>query len=262
MTVRLAIGDSASIRGPLLYDRPGHWLDGAPWEAIAKIGTYGAWNIYANDFLGWDGPAVEMAATDASAGWIITVVDGGTDSAETVAIRDSVENGVLRITTNNADNDNTVLQRIGEPWRYNSGKKAFFAVRFASGDANDGEIFVGLCTADTNPFSTAPTDGLWFEKAETATTMTFVAAKNSVQATASSIDTTAMVDGTFHEYGFRVNSSGSIDVFYDGTDVGTIAAGNASLPDDEDLKLTFAIQTGDLDVIQLDIDYVICAFER
>lgn len=246
----------------LLYDRPGHWLDGAPWTAIEKISVYSGFHTYANDFLVWDGPAAEIAAATAPAGWIITVVDGGGDNAELVSVRDSTEYGSLRITTNDADNDNVVLQQVGEPWRYRNNKKAWFAVRFAPGDADDGEIFIGLHTADLNPFSTAPTDGLWFEKSETATTMTFVAAKNSTQSTASAIDTTAMADGTFHEYGWRVNGDGSVDVFYDGVDVGSIAAGNANLVDDEDLKLCFAFQTGAAIAKSLDIDYVICAFER
>jgi len=254
---RLSKSKQVGVRG-LVYNRAGHWLDGAPMQMVDKLSSYGSGYVcYANDFTSWDGPTSDGT----TAGWIVTSVDGGTDNGEAISLVASATGGRLRITTNDADNDNTVLQSAGEPFQWGGvGKEAWFVCQFGSTDANDGEVFVGLCTADTDPFSTAPTDGFWFEKAETATTMTGVCSKDSTQNTVTGIGAT-MTDSTRQEYGIHITRAGAVEFYAGGALAGSIGAGNAAICDDDDLKLTFAIQTGGLDTIDLDIDYVGVAFE-
>jgi len=264
---------ATGFRGPLRYRNTGHPLDGAPLDAVGRLSSLAKDNTpdgvrlvyYANDFGLWEGPVAKTAELAGQGGWIITTVDSGGDLAEVVDVRDSGTYGILRMLTNDADNDNLCLRQNGSPWKYVSGKRLWFAIRCAPQTAADGELFFGLAIeGDEDPFDTSPTDGFFFEKAETATKMDFHARQDGASTEKTSIDTSAMVDATMHEYAFQVDAQGNIHVYYDGTEVSAaaIAAGNANIPDDEDLGLYFAVQTGDATTRYFDIDHILIAQER
>ena len=254
--------------GPLLYRAPNQDgpYDNVPLEIIAQIGADGisGQNVYFNDFIEWTGPLLDSAG---AGGWKCTSVDGGGDAAEVVAPLNTVtisNGGVLRITSNDADNDNTQIQMLGSPWKYRVGKRIWFFARVAPEDADDGEIGFGLIlTSDVDMVHTFP-EGLFFEKAETATKMDFHAKKDATDTEKTNVDSSAMTDGVFHVYGFYVDELGNVSVYYDGTEItaAAVATGNGGLVDDQNLTVAFQIQTGTTAVTSLDIDWVLVAQDR
>lgn len=199
------MADTATMMGgPMLFRSSSHSgpLEGVPLEIASQLGSDGLGGIqyYFNHFHRWEGPALD-AASPGTGGWICTSVDGGGDAGESIAVRDSAQYGVLRIVTNDADNDNTQLQLKGSGIRYVPGKQLWFGIRLAPQDADDGEIGFGLIIeSDVDMLNTLPTDGLFFEKAETATAMDFHARKNGTSTEKTALDTTAMADDTFRTY--------------------------------------------------------------
>src|SRR3972149_11905991 len=164
---------STGFRGPLRYRNFGHPLDGAPLEAVDRLSVLAKDNPpegvrlahYVNDFHLWEGPVAKTAELAGQGGWIVTTVDAGGDLLEVVDVRDSATHGILRLLSNDADNDNVCLRQNGSPWKYVSGKRLWFALRCAPQTAADGELFFGLAIeGDEDPFSTFPTNGLFFEK--------------------------------------------------------------------------------------------------
>jgi hypothetical protein len=233
-----------------------------------NAGGTGGYNGYFSHFNAWGGPAGD-STTGVGDGWLVTSVDGGTDSAETVRILDSSTHGILRITTNDADNDNTQIQLRGSSFKYVAGKRMWFGIRCATADADDAEFAFGLILeTDTDMINTLPADGIFWEKAETATVMDFHVRQDgtSTEDTAVNVNSAgsseAMADGVFHTYQFYIDETGNIHYYYDGVKQGTVAAGNANIPDDEDLTVAIQIQAGAAAVETADIDWLYCYQER
>lgn len=239
-----------------LYDRSGHPLNGIPLAAVQNIGFIAGHRIYSNDFHSYNGPR-QAAAT--SGDWVLTETSTGT--ANVIKIADSKAGGWLQSTTDIADNDFNILELQGEPWRYVAGKKMWFEIRIECDDVDDGELHFGLNIADTSPIASAPSDGLFFSKAEASTKMTFNAVKDSSAATIGNLDPAVMADNTSRVYTFYVDATGAVYVYCDWLLCGSIAAGNTSLPDDEDLHFSIGNQTGSTDAHTLYIDYVVIAQE-
>lgn len=247
------------------FVKTGHPFTGMPQHFAAQISSMG-FHGYVNDFHSWEG-AVGDSAAPGTGGWIVTSVDGGGDAGEVIDVKDSTTYGALRILSNDADNDSTQIQLNGSAFKYVAGKRLWFFTRWAVQDADDSEVGFGLVIETaTDMIGTAPTDGLYFEKAETATAMDFHVRKDDAE-TESTLLGGTLSDDTYRIQGFVVNTDGSITV-YDGTDieamtvVATIAATNANLPTDEDLTIAYHVQTGAAATRYLDIDWVLCVQER
>lgn len=241
-------------------------ISNAPISVAAMIGLNAAGtqgiNGYQSHFNRWEGP-VGDAAAPGTGGWIVTSVDGGGDAAEVVDVLDSTTHGVLRITSNDADNDNTQIQLNGSTFKYTVGKRMWFGIRCCPRDADDAEFAFGLIIeSDVDMINTLPTDGIFFEKAETATAMDFHVRKNGTSTEDTSINSATMADDVMHTYQFYVDEKGNIHYYYDGTLIGTVAAGNANIPDDEDLTLAIQIQAGAAAAESADIDWVYVYQER
>lgn len=255
------------FRGPLGYYKQDALLDQAPLALVDKLsiiaGETGTRHQgYANDFVHWEGPTADAAAPGVG-GWIVASVDGGGDAAESVDVRDGAQFGILRILTNDADNDNTNLILNGSAFRYVKGKRLWFAIRCAPQTAADQELFFGLAIeGDTDPINTFPTDGFFFEKAETATAMDFHVRQNGTSTEDTAIDTIAMTNDGMREYGFMVDEAGNINYYFQGVKVGSVASTDANIPDDEDLTVYVGVQTGGLAAMYLDVDWLFVAQER
>lgn len=241
--------DELQLRDKFLHRKtdathPFHKVPRGAVDGIARISGY---QYYATDFLTYAGPNTAGEA----GGWTLTETACGLGGTNRVDIDNSAQFGKLLLATDDADNDLENLQMTGEPWRYVVGKQLWFFCEFEISDANDCECFLGLAITDTSLIASGPSDGLFFEKAETATALDF----NAVKDTCNVEDTTiahTLADATARIIGFYVDTNGDIHV-YDGlassgidalTEVATVQAGSASIPDDEDLAISFSIQAG------------------
>lgn len=186
--------------------------------------------------------------------WTITTTEAGAGSA-TEALTNA-DGGVLLITNDDADNDNDWLQKVGESFKFESGKKLFFKSRFKISDATQSQIIMGLQITDTSP--TVVTDGVYFETGDDVATMDFYVEKNSTATTASSIATLA--DNTYITVGFYYNGVDAVEYSTDGVKRGELATTN--LPDDEELTISFGIQNGEAAAKTMSVDYIFVAKER
>jgi hypothetical protein len=182
--------------------------------------------------------------------WTVTETQAGA----TQALTDG-DGGLLLLTNTAADNDLVSLQKVGESFRFASGKELFFEARLKVSDATQSDLVVGLQITDTSPLDV--TDGVFFIKADGSTTVSLVVEKNNT-ATTTSVGT--MADGTFISLGFYYDGASTIQYSVNGSVLGTSVTTN--LPDDEDLTVTFAIQNGEAVAKTMTVDYIFVAKER
>jgi hypothetical protein len=186
-----------------------------------------------------------------AANWTVTE----TDSGATQALADG-DGGLLLITNTAADNDLVSLQKVGESFRFATGKKLFFEARFKVSDATQSDVVIGLQITDTTPLDV--TDGVFFIKADGAATVDFRVEKNNTATTASAMAT--MANDTYIRLGFYYDGVDAVQYFVNGTYTGSSVTTN--LPDDEDLTVTFAIQNGEAVAKTMTVDYIYVAKER
>lgn len=194
--------------------------------------------------------------TYAAADWTVTETQAGATQALT-----NVDGGVLLLTNSAADNDLNALQKVGESFKFESGKKLFFKAKFSVSDATQSDFVMGLQITDATPL--AVTDGVYFRKHDGDTNLDFVVVKDSTSSTATAITTVS--DSTYITVGFYYN--GVDEVVYaastnsnNPTVLGKLATTN--LPDDEELTISFAIQNGEAVAKTMSIDYIFAAKER
>ena len=183
--------------------------------------------------------------------WTVTE----TDSGATQALADG-DGGLLLITNTAADNDLVSLQKKGESFLFESGKRLFFEARFKVNDATESDVVIGLQITDTTPLDV--TDGVFFIKADGAATVNLLVEKNNTATTTSSVAT--MVNDTFITLGFYYDGSTQIQYSVNGTVLGTSVTTN--LPNDEALTVTMALQNGAAAAKTMTVDYVFVAKER
>lgn len=185
-----------------------------------------------------------------AADWTVTETQAGA----TQALTDG-DGGLLLLTNTAADNDLVALQKVGESYRFESGKKLFFEARFKVSNATQSDVVMGLQITDTTPLDV--TDGVFFLKSDDSTTISLLVEKNNT-ATTTSVGTLA--DDTYIRLGFYYDGNSSIQAFVNGTYVATSATTN--LVDDEDLTISFAIQNGNAVARTMTVDYIYVAKER
>lgn len=186
----------------------------------------------------------------AAADWTVTETQAGA----TQALTDG-DGGLLLLTNTAADNDLVALQKVGESYRFASGKKLFFEARFKVSNATQSDVVMGLQITDATPLDVS--DGVFFLKSDDSTTINLLVEKNNT-ATTTSVGTLA--DDTYIRLGFYYDGNSSIQAFVNGTYVATSATTN--LVDDEDLTISFAIQNGNAVARTMTVDYIYVAKER
>jgi len=188
--------------------------------------------------------------------WTVTETQAGATQALT-----NVDGGVLLLTNSAADDDIVALQKVGESFKFEAGKKLFFKARFAVSDATQSDLVIGLQITDTTPL--AVTDGVYFRKDDGDANLDFVVVKDSTASTATAIAT--VVAATYITVGFYYN--GVDEVVYaastnslNPTVLGKLATTN--LPNDEELTISFGIQNGEAVAKTMSVDYIFAAKER
>lgn len=183
--------------------------------------------------------------------WTVTE----TDSGATQALTDG-DGGLLLVTNTAADNDLVGIQKKGESFRFESGKKLFFEARFKVSDATQSDLAIGLQITDTTPLDI--TDGVFFIKADGSTSVSFSVEKNNTATTTTAVAT--MADDTFITLGFNYDGGSVMQYCVNGVVAGTSVTTN--LPDDEDLAISFALQNGEAVAKTMTVDYIFVAKER
>ena len=187
----------------------------------------------------------------AAGDWTITKTGAG----GSVALG-NVDGGVLVLTTDTADNDNVFMNKVGESFLFETGKKLYFEARLKASDATQSDFVIGLQITDTTPL--AVTDGTYFIKADDAATVDFVVVKNSTATTASAIATFA--NDTFKTLGFYYDGVGAIYYY-----VNRVLAGSSvttNLCDDEELTVSIGVQAGAAAAKSITVDFVEIIKER
>jgi hypothetical protein len=186
-----------------------------------------------------------------AANWTVTETQAGA----TQALTDG-DGGLLLITNTAADDDLVSLQKVGESYRFASGKELFFEARFKVSDATQSDVVIGLQITDTTPLDVS--DGVFFIKADGSTSVSLLVEKNGTATTTSSVAT--MANDTFISLGFYYDGASSIQYSVNGVVKGTSVTTN--LPDDEDMTVTIALQNGEAVAKTMTVDYVFVAKER
>lgn len=168
----------------------------------------------------------------------------------------NADGGRLLITNAAADDDASFSQKVGESFLFASGKKLWFDCLFQVSDATQSDIVIGLQITDTTPL--AVSDGVYFIKADGATTFSLVVVKDSTATTTASVATAA--DATDLRLSYYYNGNDEIKIYADGVHVATSATTN--LPDDEALTISYGIQNGEAVAKTMTLDYVFASKER
>ncbi len=190
--------------------------------------------------------------------WIVT--ESEPEATQTITDGDG---GILLLTNSSDDNELVAIQKVGESFKFEAGKKLFFKARFKLSDATNSDAIIGLQITDTTPFDV--TDGVYFIKNDDAATLDFKVVKNSTATTASSILT--MANDTYITIGFYYDGGRSGYIKYYGstntlnpTFLGQIATTN--LVDDEELTVSIALRNGEAVAKTMSIDYVLISKDR
>jgi len=249
-----------------VYNRSGHPLDQCPMAALDPISSFSGYQVYANDFIKWEGPTTGVSVS--TGGWLCADTGTGVVGGQTAG--DGY--GVLSIASGATEDNCTVLQLMGESFRYVVGKRLWcFARLDGSDDPDDNECTFGLNSVATTATDTygevlALPDGIFFYKDEGNEEWNFRTQKNSV-ATSSTYCTSTFLASTMRILGFAVDAVGAVTA-YEGTsldnltEIATVAAGTATIPDDVELSLTFSAQAGDNAANTMLVDWVFVAQER
>lgn len=189
-----------------------------------------------------------------AADWTITTTEAGGGSA-TEALA-NVDHGVLLITNDDGAADADFFQKPGESFKFQSGYRTWFAVRFKTSDATQSNLVFGLQITDTTPL--AVSDGVFFRKDDGDALIDFVVAKGSVATTA--IGVGVLVSDTWTILGFYFDGASTLVPYVDGVKGAPVAITN--LPDTEELTISFGIGNGEAVAKTLSMDYVYAAKER
>ena len=178
----------------------------------------------------------QVAATNFSVGWTITLV-----GASTIRLADAVGGAVL-ITTAAAENDGVSAQIIGESFELTADQHVFFGMYgITINDATQTDFFAGLAITDTAILG-GVTDRIGFECLDGVLDLLFMLEKDSVE---TSTDTTINIaDATPFDIEFYWNGdAGTIEAFVNGVSVATPVTTN--LPNDEFLRPSIEFLTGE-----------------
>jgi len=222
---------------------PNQLMGGAPASGVLD-GLELVFEHY-EEFLQFDLASIVSGA--ATGAYIATEVEEGAgDTAYSLA--SSMSGGFLIITNAANEDDGTSIQMNGEPFKLADNKPLWFGASFKCVEATDADWLIGLCITDTALLG-GMTDGLYFEKLDGSTTVSFVTEKDSTETTG----TIAVDDAAFHTVGFYFDGNGSVIPWYDGAQ---FTAHTTNIPDDEQLTLSFECLNGEAVAHAAYIDWI------
>lgn len=167
-------------------------------------------------------------ASEAGGGGIARLATGAT-VANFSSVQRNATGGTDAVAASNAA-VKQFLPAVGTP--------LFFRTRINIDSITSSALIAGLITLNTTPL-TAVADGIYFYNSTSDALLKLIVVKNSTATTSATIAT--LVNGEYVDVGFYFN--GTEFEVYSGTNLITkVAATN--IPDDEELTVTFGVQTG------------------
>jgi hypothetical protein len=169
-----------------------------------------------------------------------TLVNGSTFA------HDDTAGGSVTLTCDTAENDGIQLQLgdelggAGENVSFAAEYFTYFGCQIQVNDADQVDAFLGFAITDTTILGGA-TDSIGFRTVDESATLNFVLEKDSAE-TLNQVDT--LVDATDVTLEFYYSGS-NVYVYVDGTLTVTIADTDVGFPNDELLRLSIALLTGE-----------------
>lgn len=205
-----------------------------------------SWHVFFDDFD-------RFVAAD----WTITTTEAGAGSA-TEALTD-VDGGALLITNDAADDDADFFQKVGESFKMESGKKAFFKARFKVSDATQSDFVMGLQITDTTPLDA--TDGIYFMKDDGDASLDVYCRKDATTGSTSATAIATVSDDTFLSVGWYYDGVNKVYYYVNDVLKGSLDGSSTYLPDTE-LTISFGIVNGEAVAKTMTVDYILAAKER
>lgn len=192
----------------------------------------------------WVSEFVSLPADDTTTDpteFVNTVVEvGGTSTA----VVNDTAGGALIITCAGNEDDGWSSQlgnpNTGESISFAAEYPTYYGVRFQMNDVDQTECFFGLAVTDTALLG-GVTDGMYFRSVDESADLYFVIERDSTE-TATAVAT--LTDATDIVCEFLYWGS-NVQVYIDGVIVATIADSDANFPNDELLRLSFEVLSGE-----------------
>lgn len=203
------------------------------------------------DVIKYDADFVQspLIAADAPLGWTVTLVEAGAGES-TITKPDGI-GGALLLTTDANEDDGIEMQLAGESFELTTDQRlTYFGISFQADEATQIDWLAGLCITDSSLLG-GMTDGVYFEKLDGGTGVSFTVEKNSTETQADALAT------------FAANTDIIVEFYWDGTSLEAFINGVSvaspvltNLPDDEALTPSLQVLAGSANVRTLTVDWV------
>jgi|GEM_PF-3134145 len=254
---------ASHLRGPLLYSNPGHPFDNLPLHIVDRVGPRGNGGVY-YEFYHFEGLTNDTLTDGAYGLWEISESNAG--AASILDINAASPKGVLRLQCDVNAGDFINFMAVSQAFRYVVGKRLWFAIRCRLEDIDQDAMIAGLCIYGNNfDFVNAlPTDGIYFHKAPTDTDLDVEVRKDATSSDHTNRGGT-LVDDQWMVLGFYVDPLGAIRTFQGqngaALTVHSTALTLTNVPNDENLTITFGVETADTGGDYMDVDWIFAAQE-
>lgn len=169
-----------------------------------------------------------------------TLVNGSTFAHGDVA------GGTVVLLTDTAEDDGISLQLgdelggLGESISFAGDYPCYFEATFQGNDVDQSDYLLGVTITDTDPIG-AVTDGIYFRSVDESAILNFVIEKDSVESVTAAA---TLADATDIRVSFYFDGVNIIAAVND-VQMASIARTDASFPNDELLRLTISLLTGE-----------------
>jgi hypothetical protein len=222
--------ETATIRGALVYrshEYP-HRLYDAFGENVTK---------YITQFQSLPADDTTTDPTE----FVNTVVEVGGTSSAVIA---DVAGGALLFTCAGNEDDGYSMQlgnaNSGEWVDFSNPAVCYFGIQFQVNDADQTEVFFGTAVTDTALLG-GVTDGMYYRSVDESAVLNFVLEKDSVETVTAVSTLTDAADVTAEWY----YDGATVKAYINGTEVASIARTDTSFPNDELLRLSMEVLSGE-----------------
>jgi hypothetical protein len=173
--------------------------------------------------------------------FVNTVVEVGGTSSAVIA---DVAGGALLFTCAGNEDDGYSMQlgnaNSGEWVDFSNPTVCYFGIQFQVNDADQTEVFFGTAVTDTALLG-GVTDGMYFRSVDESAVLNFVLEKDSVETVTAVSTLTDAADVTAEWY----YDGATVKAYINGTEVASIARTDTSFPNDELLRLSMEVLSGE-----------------